>query len=70
MGHSHSSHMWMMVLACGGALLLILILPFFGLSKNWSVGIAIIVMLGLHFLMMRSHSGHNPNDKQKGGSCH
>ena len=75
MEHNHSNHMWMMILACGGAFLLILILPFFGLSKNWSVGIAIIAMVGLHFLMMKGHSNNNSNKGKmkkelKGGSCH
>ena len=55
---NHTNHMWMMALACGGALLLILVLPLFGLSKNWSVGIAIAVMIGLHLWMMRGHSNH------------
>ncbi len=69
MGHNGFSHMWIMVLACGGALLLVLVLPLLGLSKNWSFGIAMMVMMGLHFLMMRNHSERN-HKKQKGGSCH
>ena len=63
---NHMSHMWLMVFACGGALLLILVLPLFGISKNFSAGIAFAVMIGLHLLMMRSHSGHNHN-RLKGG---
>ena len=63
------NHMWMMVLACGGGLLLLLILPTFGLSRNWSFGIAMAVMIGLHLLMMRGHSGNN-NKEHKGGACH
>ena len=69
MGHNGFSHMWIMVLACGGAFLLILILPLLGISKNWSTGVAIVVMIGLHLLMMRNNSGHN-HEKQKVGSCH
>ena len=57
--HDHSSHKWLMILACGGALLLIFVLPLFGLSKNWSAGISVAVMIGLHLWMMRGHSGHN-----------
>ncbi len=67
MKRNHISHMWMMILACGGALLLILVLPLLGLSKNWSVGIAITVMIGLHLLMMRGHLNHSNHKKQKGG---
>ncbi len=72
---NHLNHMWIMILACGGAFLLILILPPLGISKGWSSGIAVAVMIGLHLLMMRGHSGqgnhseHN-SKKQKGGSCH
>lgn len=55
MSHNSSGHMWVMLLACGGAFLLILVLPVIGLSKNWSVGISIAFMIGLHLLMMRGH---------------
>lgn len=65
MRHDHTNHMWMMVLACGGALLLIFVLPFFGLSKNWSAGISIAFMIGLHLWMMRGHSDHSHHKKHK-----
>ena len=70
MSHNHSNHMWMMALACGGALLLILVLPLIGLSKNWSVGISIAVMVGLHLWMMRGHSEHShaEHKEHKGGT--
>ena len=45
MSHNRSNHMWMMAIACGGALLLLLVLPLVGLSKNWSVGISIAAHL-------------------------
>jgi len=61
------SHGLLMALACGGALLLILVLPLLGLSKNLSTGIAFAVMIGLHLLMMRGHSRHN-QEKLKGGN--
>lgn len=64
MGHNHSNHMWLMALACGGALLLILVLPLFGLSKNWSSGIAITVMIILHLWMMRGHSHKNHTNEK------
>ena len=63
MKSENTRHMWMMALACGGALLLILVLPFFGLSKNWSVGISVVVMVGLHLWTMRGHSDHKHNDR-------
>ena len=62
-------HTGLMVLACGGALLLILVLPLIGLSKNWSVGISISMMVGLHLWMMRGHLDYNhSHKKQKGGA--
>ncbi|MEK6895250.1 MAG: hypothetical protein AABX48_01910 [Nanoarchaeota archaeon] len=63
--NNHSNHMWLMVLACVGAFLLILVLPLLGLSKNWSVGIAIVVMIGLHLWMMRGHFNHDHFDKKE-----
>lgn len=65
MKHNISSHMWLMVLACGGALLLILVLPLIGLSKNWSFGISIAVMVGLHLWMILGHSDHSHHKKHK-----
>jgi len=66
MKHNNTTHMWMMVIACGGALLLILVLPLIGLSKNWSFGIAVAVMIGLHLLMMRGHSdSYSKSEKHK-----
>ena len=62
---SDTSHMWLMALACGGAFLLILILPLFGLSQNWTVGIAIAVMIILHLVMMKGHSHDHTNHKMK-----
>ena len=70
MSHNHSNHMWLMAIACGGALLLLLVLPLIGLSKNWSVGISIAVMVGLHLWMMRGHSDHShmEHNEHKGGA--
>jgi len=65
MSHNHSNHMWMMVIACGGAILLLLVLPLIGLSKNWSVGISIAVMVGLHLWMMRGHSDHKHTEHKE-----
>ncbi|MDP3966417.1 MAG: hypothetical protein Q8Q04_02715 [archaeon] len=70
MSHNHSNHMWMMAIACGGALLLLLVLPVIGLSKNWAIGISIAVMGGLHLWMMREHSNSSNRKHSKGGNCH
>lgn len=63
MKNNHTSHMWIMA----GALLLILVLPLLGLSKNWSVGIAIATMVIMHLWMMKGHSNnHFDNAINKG----
>ncbi len=59
-------HMIMMAIACGGAFLLILVLPIIGLSKNWSAGISIAFMIGLHLWIMRRHSDHGHHKEHKG----
>ena len=48
-GHSH----WKMMLGCIGALLVIAILPLFGVSKSISTIIAVIVMIALHIPMFK-----------------
>jgi len=70
MSHKHTNHMWMMIFACGGALLFVLVLPLIGLSKNLSVGISIAVMIGLHLWMMRGHFDHSSAEhkEHKGGA--
>ena len=70
MNHNHPNHMWIMLVACGGAFLLTLILPAIGVSKNWSSGLAIGAMIGLHLLMMRRHSTSKPNTLNEKGRCH
>lgn len=64
---NNSNHMWMMVLACGGFFLLVLVLPLLGLSRNWSFGIAIAFMIGLHLWMMKGHSNNHSNHTMKKG---
>ena len=59
MSHNHTGHMRMMIIACGGAFLLIFVLPLFGVSEGWSAGIAVVAMIGLHLLMMRGRSANN-----------
>ena len=69
MGSNHTNHMWMMVIACGGALLLILLLPLLGISKGWSSGIAISLMIILHlWMMMKGHSNHSNHKEHNRGA--
>lgn len=64
MNHESNNRGWIMALACGGALLLSFVLQLFGLSKTWSFGIAIVVMIGLHLLLMR-HPEKSRDEKIK-----
>jgi Flp pilus assembly protein TadB len=68
MSSNHTNHALLMIVACGGALILTLVLPLWGIPQNWSVGIALVVMIGLHFWMMGRHSNHHNNDAHKGGA--
>lgn len=63
MEHDHSNNMWLMLLACGGAFLLILVLPIMGFPGTWSAGIAILAMVGLHAWMMKGHSKHSNSEE-------
>ncbi len=65
MGHSNSNHLWVMVFACVGAFLLILVLPIIGLSQDLVAGIAIAAMIIAHIWMMQGHSAHNNHKKHK-----
>ena len=65
MKDNHISHVLLMALACGGAVLLIVVLPFLGLPKNWSVGIAIAAMMLLHVWMMKEHSHNHSHNKRR-----
>ena len=48
-------HMIMMALACVIPLVLIFMLPFFGISSKWTSVGAIGLMIFLHVLMMKDH---------------
>jgi len=57
-------HMLMMILACLLPLIIIFLLPFFGISNKWGAGLAIALMVFLHILMIKYHS---PNKKEHKG---
>ena len=67
------NHGLWMVIGCALPLLLIFILPAFGVSSGISLFIFIILMFGCHLLMMGGHQGnHNGHDdrKEKGHEGH
>jgi hypothetical protein len=57
-GHKQS---WMMLLGCLGPLLLIFLLPAFGVRDGWVIPIALGAMLSCHLMMAGfswRHGGH------------
>ncbi|OSZ77133.1 hypothetical protein CAP36_12010 [Chitinophagaceae bacterium IBVUCB2] len=55
-------HSIMMIIGCTVPLLLIFLLPLFGVSRNISIFIFIVLMFGCHFLMIGRHGSHNGHD--------
>ena len=44
------------VIGCGLPMLLIFVLPLFGVSEGVTLTVFIVLMLGCHLLMMRGHT--------------
>jgi len=61
----NNNHMLKMALACIIPLLLILLLPLFGFPKGWSSGLAIGLMILMHFWMMKGHLGHSSHQSER-----
>ena len=48
-------HFLHMLIGCGLPMLLIFVLPLFGVSEGITLTVFIVLMLGCHLLMMRGH---------------
>lgn len=61
-----NKHTIIMLVGCLLPLLLIFILPLFGIDSGVTLWIFIILMFGCHLLMMGGHGkvGHNDHDKE------
>jgi len=59
---NHNHGLWMMI-GCILPLLLIFLLPVFGVKSNVSFLIFVVAMFACHFLMMGGHGGHDHQDK-------
>lgn len=55
-------HNIMMIIGCTLPLLLIFILPLFGISGNVSILIFILIMFGCHFMMLGRHGMHSDHN--------
>ena len=51
-------HFLHMLIGCGLPILLIFVLPLFGVSEGVTLTIFIMLMFGCHLLMMSGHSDH------------
>ncbi len=53
-----NKHTFWMIIGCTVPLLLIFILPLFGITGNYSILIFIVAMFACHLLMPMHHHGH------------
>ena len=62
-------HFLHMLIGCGLPMLLIFVLPLFGVSEGVTLTIFIVLMLGCHLMMMRGHMGdhsdHQTNERKE-----
>ncbi len=58
-------HFLHMLIGCGLPMLLIFVLPLFGVSEGITLTVFIVLMLGCHLLMMRGHmTDHSDHDSK------
>ena len=60
-----NKHSFWMIIGCALPLLLILLMPLFGINSKFSVPVFIVLMFSCHLLMMGRHKKHqykNSND--------
>lgn len=61
------SHTWKMLAGCLAPLLLIFVLPLFGVDESVSIWLFVILMFACHLFMMRGHHGGAAG---RGGQSH
>ncbi len=64
------NHGLWMVIGCVLPILLIFILPTFGVSNSFSIFIFIVLMFGCHLMMMGGHKGHGDDTQDEGHGEH
>lgn len=55
---TEKNHIFWMILACIIPLLIVLLLPVFGIRSKYTIFIAMILMIVVHIFMMKNHN-HN-----------
>lgn len=56
-------HIFWMIIGCIVPLLLIFLLPLFGVTGNYSILIFIVAMFACHLMMPMHHSSHDEHSK-------
>lgn len=60
-----NKHLFWMIIGCTAPLLLIFLLPLFGITGNYTFLIFIVAMFACHLLMPMHHGGHeHDGDKE------
>lgn len=64
------NHTTKMVIGCLLPLLLIFLLPYFGVTEGWGIFLFIVFMFGCHLFMMRGHDhgDHEDCETKQGGN--
>ena len=60
------SHFWRMLLGCLVPMLLIFVLPLFGVSEGITLTVFIVLMLGCHLLMIPGHASSHHTRSTEG----
>lgn len=58
-------HFLHMLIGCGLPMLLIFVLPYFGVSEGVTLTVFMVLMLGCHLLMMRGHTSDHSDHHTK-----
>lgn len=64
------NHFWRMLLGCAVPMLLIFVLPLFGVSEGITLTVFIVLMFGCHLLMMRGHDPDHASHHNHKGNDH
>ncbi len=63
-------HFLHMLIGCGLPMLLVFVLPYFGVSGGVTLTVFMVLMLGCHLLMMRHMPGHPNHPTNSKENCH
>lgn len=64
------NHNMKMLIGCLIPLLLIFLLPYFGIGEGWSLFLFVVLMFGCHLFMMGGHGHEGHDDPRNKGENH